>query len=73
MVVIASSGTGDVEGISEIGISHSVVPTLCGPNGLGTAGIGLSCASIVVVIPSNVLDQERSKWSRGWFVNSGRL
>ena len=47
MVVMFSSGRGDVEGISKIGISHSVVPTLCGPKGLGIAGTGLSCGNIV--------------------------
>ena len=31
MVVIAGLGTGDGEGISDIGISISVVPTLRGP------------------------------------------
>ena len=48
MVVMFSAGKGDVDGISEIGISHSVVPTLCGPWGLGTAGTIPSRGIIVV-------------------------
>ncbi len=41
MVEIFESGVGEEEGISDTGISHSTVPTLCGPSGLGRDGIGL--------------------------------
>lgn len=49
IVEILESGTGACEGISEDGISHSVVPTLCGPRGLGRVGIGLRYDEIILV------------------------
>jgi hypothetical protein len=59
MVVRLSSGVGDVERISEIGTSHSVVPTLYGPNGFGMAGTGLNCGSMVIEA-----DAANYAWSR---------
>ena len=49
IVEILESGTGAEDGISEDGISHSVVPTLCGPRGLGRVGIGLRYDEIILV------------------------
>jgi hypothetical protein len=49
MVEILGSGVGEDEGISETGISHSVVPTLCGPEGSGRVGMGLRYDEIIVL------------------------
>ena len=65
MVVMFSSGKGDGEDISEIGISHSLVPTLCGPNGCGTAGITPSWGNMAdhFICPLKIAIRT-SKWSR---------
>ena len=47
MLDISASGTFDVDGSSEIGISYSAVPTVRGPRYLGKAGTGLSVANIL--------------------------
>lgn len=50
MVEMVGSGVCEDDGISEVGISHSEVPTLCGPKGVGSCGIGLRY-DIILNIP----------------------
>lgn len=54
-----SSGTAETDGISAIGISNSVVPTLRGPRYGGSDGNGLMFASIVVAMPEQEIVARR--------------
>lgn len=69
MVEIWGSGTGEDEGISEIGISHSVLPTSCGPKGLGRDGIGLRYE---IMVGCGLLEG-RGKWSRDGLMQIGYI
>lgn len=64
MVTIFSSGTDDDEEISDTGISNSVVPTLCGPGGLGRDGMGLRYDEIILTWDSFSDTREDGNWSR---------
>lgn len=66
-------GSGDDcadEAISETGISHSEVPTLCGPNGSGRYGIGFRYEIIfrclLCVVSGLVRRDEAKQGSRLW-------
>lgn len=63
MVETVGSGDGADEAISETGISHSEVPTLCGPKGSGRYGMGFRYEIIfrclLCVVSGLVMKQRR--------------